>query len=114
VAEIQESNYRKESAAKALEEYKSATTIANSELPRTNPVRLGVALNFSVLYYEILNMPDRACYHAKLVLLMLLLLLSTSIIDVNIRRNQEFVVLCSIKLDTELNFNRFVTICKDC
>lgn len=41
--------------------------IANAELPPTHPIRLGLALNFSVFYYEILNSPDRACSLAKQV-----------------------------------------------
>lgn len=41
--------------------------IANAELPPTHPIRLGLALNFSVFYYEILNSPDRACNLAKQV-----------------------------------------------
>ncbi|PHU16741.1 14-3-3 protein 6 [Capsicum chinense] len=39
--------------------------IANAELAPTHPIRLGLALNFSVFYYEILNSPDRACNLAK-------------------------------------------------
>jgi hypothetical protein len=45
--------------------YKSAQDIALTDLPPTHPIRLGLALNFSVFYYEILNSPDRACHLAK-------------------------------------------------
>lgn len=41
--------------------------IATVELAPTHPIRLGLALNFSVFYYEILNSPDRACNLAKQV-----------------------------------------------
>ena len=59
--QFQNGDVRKESAAKALEAYSSASTIATHDLPPTHPIRLGLALNFSVFYYEILNSPDRAC-----------------------------------------------------
>ena len=65
LAEFQSGDVRKESASKALDAYSSASTIANQELPPTHPIRLGLALNFSVFYYEILNSPDRACHLAK-------------------------------------------------
>jgi len=36
-----------------------------TELPAAHLIRLGLALNFSVFCYEILNSPDRACDLAK-------------------------------------------------
>lgn len=62
LAEFQSGDYRKESSSRALDSYNSATTIANRDLAPTHPIRLGLALNFSVFYYEILNSPDRACH----------------------------------------------------
>ncbi|KAA0064766.1 14-3-3-like protein GF14 iota isoform X2 [Cucumis melo var. makuwa] len=43
----------------------AASGTANNELPSTHPIRLGLALNFSVFYYEIMNSPERACHLAK-------------------------------------------------
>ena len=43
----------------------NATDVAQTELTPTHPIRLGLALNFSVFYYEILNSPDQACHLAK-------------------------------------------------
>lgn len=65
LAEFALGDKRKDSADKSLEAYKSASDVAVTELPPTHPIRLGLALNFSVFYYEILNSPDRACHLAK-------------------------------------------------
>ncbi|KAK9066909.1 hypothetical protein SSX86_014233 [Deinandra increscens subsp. villosa] len=65
LAEFKSGAERKEAAESTLLAYKSAQDIALSDLAPTHPIRLGLALNFSVFYYEILNSPDRACNLAK-------------------------------------------------
>lgn len=65
LAEFATNDRRKEAADLSLDAYKSASDVAVTELPPTHPIRLGLALNFSVFYYEILNSPDRACHLAK-------------------------------------------------
>ncbi|XP_028848490.1 14-3-3 protein beta/alpha-A-like [Denticeps clupeoides] len=47
------------------EAYKQAFDISKKEMQPTHPIRLGLALNFSVFYYEILNSPEEACTLAK-------------------------------------------------
>jgi 14-3-3 protein epsilon len=65
LAEFQAGDVRNKSSSDALDSYQEASRIANKDLPPTHPIRLGLALNFSVFYYEILNSPDRACHIAK-------------------------------------------------
>lgn len=65
LAEFKTGGERKEAADQSLKAYEAATTIAEAELPPTHPIRLGLALNFSVFYYEIMNSPERACHLAK-------------------------------------------------
>jgi len=45
--------------------YKEAMDIAEDTLPETHPTRLGLALNFSVCCYEILDQKEEACNIAK-------------------------------------------------
>lgn len=47
--------------------YNEAFNEASANMPSTHPIRLGLALNFSVFYYEIKNQPDKACELAKKV-----------------------------------------------
>ena len=50
----------------AKSKYEKATKVAQDEgLPPTNPIRLGLALNYSVFFYEILSEPQQACGLAK-------------------------------------------------
>ncbi|XP_071946626.1 14-3-3 protein epsilon-like [Antedon mediterranea] len=65
MAEFTSGTNRKQAAENSLEAYKAACDIATRELAATHPIRLGLALNFSVFYYEILNSPERACRLAK-------------------------------------------------
>ncbi|KAK4269850.1 hypothetical protein QN277_022956 [Acacia crassicarpa] len=65
LAEFNSREDNKEVADNIMLVYQAAQDIALAEFAATHPLRLGVALNFSVFYYEILNDPDRACDVAK-------------------------------------------------
>jgi len=50
---------------KADEAYAKASEISKEHLKSTNPIRLGLALNYSVFHYEIRSEPSTACELAK-------------------------------------------------
>jgi len=54
-----------DACAKAEKVYKDAYEIANKDIPITNSTRLGLALNYSVFYYEIRGLREEACTIAK-------------------------------------------------
>ncbi|CAN1295646.1 14-3-3-like protein GF14 iota [Linum perenne] len=58
LAEFKTESERKDAAEKSLKGYEAASATASTELPSTHPIRLGLALNFSVFYYEIMNSPE--------------------------------------------------------
>jgi 14-3-3 protein epsilon len=64
-AEIEEDQVNSDPANKAAESYKKATDIAEVKLQSTHPIRLGLALNYSVFFYEIKKEPSEACKIAK-------------------------------------------------
>eukprot|EP00058_Branchiostoma_floridae_P002722 XP_002588210.1 hypothetical protein BRAFLDRAFT_118892 [Branchiostoma floridae] len=65
LAEISEGEEREGMVTKAKESYEKAQEKATAALPTTDPVRLGLALNFSVFHYENRNDPTEACKLAK-------------------------------------------------
>ena len=57
MAEFSTGDSRSKAAELAMEGYNKASGIAEQELSPTNPIRLGLALNFSVFFYEVMNSP---------------------------------------------------------
>lgn len=65
IAEYKVDDEKKKASDAARDAYKAAMQIAESGLLVTHPIRLGLALNFSVFYYEVLNLPEEACSMAR-------------------------------------------------
>jgi len=64
LVEVTTGEKRENLAKQSHEAYSNATTEAN-DLPSTHPIKLGLALNFSVFHYEIMNDGNLACELAK-------------------------------------------------
>ena len=54
-----------EACENARKVYEEAYEIAKKDIPITNSTRLGLALNFSVFFYEIKGEKDKACEIAR-------------------------------------------------
>ncbi|MEE6476787.1 hypothetical protein FKM82_011219 [Ascaphus truei] len=65
LAEVAAGDDRKQTIEHSQNAYQEAFDISKKEMQPTHPIRLGLALNFSVFFYEILNSPDQACALAK-------------------------------------------------
>jgi len=68
LAEFQVDEKKKTSAGEANTAYGEANRLAvdaDNGLPPTDPIRLGLALNYSVFHYEIRAEPEEACALAK-------------------------------------------------
>jgi len=60
------SEAKKDTAAQSAKtEYAKAMEIATKDLVVTHPIRLGLALNFSVFHYEVLQNQEEACKMAR-------------------------------------------------
>lgn len=65
LAEVAKKSNQNDVVEQSLKAYQEAADVAKEKLPTTHPIRLGLALNFSVFYYEITNEPSKACRLAK-------------------------------------------------
>merc|ERR1711865_214565 len=65
IAEFSDADSKKAAAESARAAYDEAMTAAAKELAVTHPIRLGLALNFSVFHYEVLGNPEEACKMAR-------------------------------------------------
>lgn len=66
LAEVADNNEDKEKVvASADKAYQKAVEVSKDNLKSTNPIRLGLALNYSVFHYEIQTNPTKACELAK-------------------------------------------------
>merc|ERR1719266_1796514 len=65
LSEVAQGDDKKAVVDDSQKAYQDAFEISKSKMQPTHPIRLGLALNFSVFYYEILNSPDKACQPAK-------------------------------------------------
>lgn len=65
LAEVATGDARTNVVEESQKAYQEAFDISKNKMQPTHPIRLGLALNFSVFFYEILNAPDRACHLAK-------------------------------------------------
>uniref|UniRef100_A0A0K0FYU3 14-3-3 protein zeta (inferred by orthology to a D. melanogaster protein) n=2 Tax=Strongyloides TaxID=6247 RepID=A0A0K0FYU3_STRVS len=61
LAEVATGDERSVVVEKSQQAYQEAFDVATHNMQPTHPIRLGLALNFSVFYYEILNAPEKAC-----------------------------------------------------
>merc|ERR1711988_299475 len=65
IAEFTDGSKKNESSENARAAYAEAAAIAEKDLSVTHPIRLGLALNYSVFQYEVLQQPDEACKMAR-------------------------------------------------
>mmetsp|Transcript_8841 Transcript_8841/g.16647 ORF Transcript_8841/g.16647 Transcript_8841/m.16647 type:complete len:244 (-) Transcript_8841:111-842(-) len=65
IAEFTNGDTKNKASQDAKAAYAEASAVAEKDLLVTHPIRLGLALNYSVFMYEVLNQPDEACKMAR-------------------------------------------------
>jgi len=61
LAEFSQGESQAQHAQRAFQAYENAMHIAKQAMPAAHPIRLGLALNFSVFYYEVYGKSAAAC-----------------------------------------------------
>merc|ERR1712113_402413 len=67
MAEFRVGDAKAKAVANARKAYEDAHRVAEKDLAITHPIRLGLALNYSVFLYEVLSNPELACVMARKV-----------------------------------------------
>jgi len=65
IAEYSTGDAKAKASNDAKSAYEEAHAVATKDLSVTHPIRLGLALNFSVFQHEVLDNPDEACKTAR-------------------------------------------------
>merc|ERR1711933_177729 len=65
IAEFTDGDAKSKAAESARAAYADAASVAEKDLAVTHPIRLGLALNYSVFMYEVLSNPEEACKMAR-------------------------------------------------
>jgi len=65
IAEFKDGDEKSKAAENARLAYEEASKVAGVDLAVTHPIRLGLALNYSVFQYEVLSQPEEACKMAR-------------------------------------------------
>merc|ERR1712173_306397 len=65
IAEFTVEQKKTDAAESARKAYADAAEVAEKDLAVTHPIRLGLALNYSVFQYEVLSNPEEACKMAR-------------------------------------------------
>jgi len=65
IAEFTKDENKTSAADSAETAYADAAKVAEKDLAVTHPIRLGLALNYSVFLYEVMAKPDEACKMAR-------------------------------------------------
>merc|ERR1712004_174692 len=65
MGEFTDGDKKNQASENARLAYEDATKVAEKDLVVTHPIRLGLALNFSVFQYEVLQNPEEACKMAR-------------------------------------------------